>query len=60
MEYRATKRLLDACMATTRRELERLGSLGQGVVPTWSVQLAAALAKGNDPGSQRELVQYQG
>ena len=56
-EYRAAKRLLDARMAMTRQELERLGSRRQGVATTWSAQLAEALAKGNGPGYQRELVQ---
>jgi hypothetical protein len=56
-EYRAAKRLLDARMAMARQELERLGSPGQGVGTTWSAQLAQALAKGNGPGYQRELVQ---
>jgi DNA invertase Pin-like site-specific DNA recombinase len=55
-EYRAAKRLLDARMAATRQELDRLGSLAQGVAHAWSAQLAEALAKGNGPGYQRELV----
>jgi hypothetical protein len=56
-EYRAAKRLLDARMAATRQELEQLGSPAHGVAPAWSAQLAEALAKGNGPGYQRELVQ---
>ncbi len=56
-EYRAAKLLLDARMAMTRQKLERLGSPGQGPTTTWSAQLAEALAKGNGPGYQRELVQ---
>jgi hypothetical protein len=34
-----------------------LSPLGQGVGPTWSTQLAEALARGNGPDYQRELVQ---
>jgi DNA invertase Pin-like site-specific DNA recombinase len=56
-EYRAAKRLLDARMATARQELDQLSPLGQGVGPTWSTQLAEALARGNGPDYQRELVQ---
>jgi hypothetical protein len=56
-EYRAAKQLLDARIAMTRQELERLISPGQGAVPAWSTQLAEALAKGSGPGYQRELWQ---
>ena len=56
-EYREAKRLLDARMAMTREELDRLGSPGQSVAIILSAQLAEALAKASGPGYQRELVQ---
>jgi hypothetical protein len=56
-EYRAAKRSLDARMAMTRKELEKLSPPGLDAVTARSAQLAEALAKGNGPAYQRELVQ---
>ena len=56
-EYRVAKRLLDARMATARQELEQLSPPGQDGLPIWSARLGEALAKGNGPAYQRELVQ---